>query len=85
MALHHRVFAPDFLEGRARHPTVAVTARIELCRVPVRDFDLVDLREKLLECVHLLERLLAASHLVYLHCTIGAARSPTVAIAYLHW
>ena len=35
---------------------------IELCRVPVRDFDPVDLREKLPECVRALDHLLAASH-----------------------
>ena len=58
---------------------------IELCRMPVRDFDPVDLREKLPECVRGLDHLLAASHSVYLHCTLGASRSPTVAIAYLHW
>jgi protein-tyrosine phosphatase len=58
---------------------------IELCRVPVRDFDPVDLREKLPECVRALDQLLRASHSVYLHCTVGAARSPTVAIAYFHW
>lgn len=58
---------------------------IELCRVPVRDFDPVDLREKLPKCLRALDHLLAANHSVYLHCTIGAARSPTVAIAYLHW
>ena len=58
---------------------------IELCRVPVRDFDPVDLREKLPKCVRAVDHLLAASHSVYLHCTLGAARSPTVAIAYLHW
>jgi protein-tyrosine phosphatase len=58
---------------------------IELCRVPVRDFDPVDLREKLPECVRTLDHLLAASHSVYLHCTLGASRSPTVAIAYLCW
>jgi protein-tyrosine phosphatase len=58
---------------------------IELCRVPVRDFDPVDLRKKLPKCVGSLEHLLALGHSVYLHCTLGAARSPTVAIAYLHW
>lgn len=58
---------------------------IKLCRVPVRDFDPVDLREKLPECVRVLEQLLGTSHSVYLHCTLGATRSPTVAIAYLHW
>jgi len=61
------------------------TCGIELSRLPVRDFDPVDLREKLAECVRTLDRLLAASHSVYLHCTAGTGRSPTVAIAYLHW
>jgi protein-tyrosine phosphatase len=61
------------------------TSGFVLCRVPIRDFDPVDLREKLPECVRALDHLLVASHSVYLHCTIGAARSPTVAIAYLHW
>lgn len=58
---------------------------IELCRMPVRDFDPVDLREKLPECVRALDCLLAANHTVFLHCTLGASRSPTVAIAYLCW
>ena len=58
---------------------------IELRRVPVRDFDPVDLREKLPECVRVLNQLLAAGHSVYVHCTAGAGRSPTVAIAYLYW
>jgi len=42
------------------------------------------LREKLLECVDTLVQLLAAGHTVYLHCTAGIGRSPTVAIGYLH-
>jgi protein-tyrosine phosphatase len=58
---------------------------IKLCRLPVRDFDPVDLQEKLPECVRALEHLLTAGHAVYLHCTLGASRSPTVAIAYLCW
>lgn len=58
---------------------------IELCRVQVRDFDPVDLRAKLPECVRALNQLLLAGQSVYVHCTIGASRSPTVAIAYLHW
>ena len=61
------------------------TCGIELSRLPVRDFDPVDLREKLAECVRTLDRFLAASHSVYLHCTAGTGRSPTMAIAYLHW
>ncbi len=58
---------------------------VELARLPVRDFDPVDLREKLPECVRVLDSLLKAGHSVYLHCTAGTGRSPTVAIAYLHW
>ncbi len=58
---------------------------IELLWVPVRDFDPVDLQEKLPKCVRALDQLLATGHSVYLHCTEGAGRSPTVAIAYFHW
>ncbi len=61
------------------------TSGMELWRVPVRDFDLEDLRDKLPACVRTLDRLLSAGHTVYLHCTAGTGRSPTVAIAYLHW
>jgi len=57
---------------------------IELARVPIRDFDEVDLRCKLPEAVDVLDRLLRAGHKVYLHCTAGSGRSPSVAIAYLH-
>jgi len=59
--------------------------RIELHRLPVRDFDPVDLREKLPACVRELNDLLSTGHTVFLHCTAGAGRAPTVAIAYLMW
>ena len=58
---------------------------VKLCRIPVRDFDPSDLQQKLPECVAALSRLLEEGQTVYLHCTAGANRSPTVAIAYLHW
>lgn len=58
---------------------------VRLCRVPVRDFDGLHLRERLPECVRALHRLLEEEHTVYLHCTVGVNRSPTVATAYLHW
>jgi protein-tyrosine phosphatase len=60
------------------------SCHIEVRRVPVRDFDAAELRSKLPECVRTLDGLLASSHLVYLHCTAGINRSPTVAMAFLH-
>ncbi len=54
-------------------------------RIPVKDFDGSDLRRKLSECVAALDELLRAGHTVYIHCDIGAVRSPTVVIAYLVW
>jgi protein-tyrosine phosphatase len=50
----------------------------------VRDFDATELCSKLPECDRTLDELLAAGHLVYLHCTAGTGRSPTVAIAHLY-
>ena len=58
--------------------------KIEVVRFPIRDFDPNDLREKLPSCVRALEELLGAGRTVYLHCTAGVNRSPTVAVAYIH-
>ena len=58
---------------------------VKLCRVPIRDFDDSALQQTLPECVAALRRLLDQGHTVYLHCTAGINRSPTVATAYLHW
>lgn len=58
---------------------------IHLRRVPVRDFDPLDLKEKLPSCVSALKGLMDSAHTVYLHCSAGAGRSPTVAVAYLSW
>lgn len=52
-------------------------------RAPVRDLDSQQLRERLTDCVEALEQLLAAGHKVYLHCTAGVGRAPSVAIAWL--
>lgn len=56
---------------------------IEAYRVPIRDFDAAELEARLPEAVRELDRLLASGHTVYLHCTAGSGRSPSVAIAYL--
>lgn len=45
---------------------------IELRRVPVRDFDAVDLRRKLPASVSTFNDLLESGHTVYLHCSAGA-------------
>ena len=58
---------------------------IEVRRVAVRDFDGLDLRTKLPQCVQALDELLRQGRTVYLHCNVGAGRSPSVAIAYLCW
>jgi protein-tyrosine phosphatase len=58
---------------------------VKVCRLPVRDFDEQHLQQRLPECVAALRRLIDQGHTVYLHCTAGVNRSPTVAIAYLHW
>jgi protein-tyrosine phosphatase len=59
--------------------------RVELRRLPVIDGDTADLRERLVDCVCVLDGLLAAGRTVYLHCAAGIERSPSVAIAYLRW
>jgi protein-tyrosine phosphatase len=58
---------------------------VELRRVEIRDFDTEDLVRHLPRAVTALRELLEAGHTVYLHCTAGAGRSPSVAAAYLHW
>ena len=58
---------------------------VELRWMPVRDFDLDDLCENLPACVQALDELVRAGHRVYVHCTMGMGRSPSVVIAYLHW
>lgn len=59
-------------------------AGIELRRMLVNDFDKEDLLRNLPQCVAELEVALAPRwSRVYLHCTAGISRSPTVAAAYL--
>jgi len=63
----------------------ASAAKLAFRNLPVRDFDTADLQRKLPDCVMALDSLLKTGHTVYLHCTSGTGRSPTVAAAYLHW
>ena len=53
-------------------------------RVAVPDCDVRTLAARLDAIVTLLGELLRGGHRVYLHCSGGTNRAPTVAIAYLH-
>jgi dienelactone hydrolase len=64
--------------------SAAVEAGISFTNLPVTDFDRLELLWKLPKCVATVERILAAGDTLYLHCTAGVNRSPTVAVAYLH-
>ncbi len=59
-------------------------AGIAVARVPVRDFDVEALRQRLPACVQTLKKLCEQEHVVYVHCSAGINRSPTTVIAYLH-
>lgn len=54
-------------------------------RLPIVDFDPGDLRGRLREAATALDRLVRTPHRVYIHCTLGLNRAPTVAIAWLAW
>jgi protein-tyrosine phosphatase len=61
------------------------TTALRLVRLPVKE-DQVEMAEKFSNCVSTLRDLLSPENqTVYLHCTAGIARSPTVAIGHLHW
>lgn len=65
----------------------AAAARVGLAfeSVPVKDFSNADLQLRLPKCVAALGHLLGQGHTVYVHCTAGVSRSPSVVAAYLHW
>ncbi len=60
-------------------------AKIKVRRVPVRDFDPEDLRRNLPRCVQALGELLRENHTVYVHCSAGLGRAPSVVVTYLNW
>ena len=57
--------------------------RVATVRVPIVDFDKRDLTRRLDEAVARLAAELAADRSVFVHCTAGMNRSPTVIIAYM--
>jgi protein-tyrosine phosphatase len=56
-----------------------------LRRWPVAEFDDDALLARVEGAVEELHELLQSGHRVYLHCTAGMERAPSVAIAYLAW
>jgi hypothetical protein len=59
------------------------TAGLEVRRVPIEDWSAQAVLDHLDEAVAELGALLDAGHTVYLHCTAGVNRSPSVALGYL--
>ena len=63
-------------------------AHYQTCTVILRRSPMVEeqleLRAKLCAAIEALDELIAQGHIVYLHCTAGIGRAPTVAIGYLH-
>lgn len=57
---------------------------MEAIRVPIHDFDIAELRDKLPRCAAAVDILAQDGSIVYIHCTAGINRAPTVAIAYLY-
>ena len=57
---------------------------IHAVRVPIRDFDRRDLASQIEAGLAALDALLDAHDKVYLHCTVGLNRSPTLALAHLY-
>ena len=56
---------------------------LTMARCPIRDFDVGDMRKHLPAAVALLSGLLSHGLRVYVHCTAGMGRAPTVVLGYL--
>ena len=54
-----------------------------MARCPIRDFDISDLRQRLPAAITTLANMLDHGHRVYIHCTAGIGRAPTVVLGYL--
>jgi predicted protein tyrosine phosphatase len=74
-----RAVSLDFPPLQAHYKVSAVILR----RTPMVE-EQIELRAKLYDCIQALNELLNEGHTVYLHCTAGIGRAPTVAIGYLH-
>lgn len=52
-------------------------------RSPIRDFNVPDMRKCLPEAILILANLIDHGYRVYVHCTAGMGRAPTVVLGYL--
>jgi hypothetical protein len=52
-------------------------------RIPIRDFDIPDMRRQLAGAVSALARLIGQGHRTYVHCTAGLGRAPLTVLGYL--
>lgn len=77
--------SPEDVNDPGWENSAAVAAGIVFRNVAVTDFDTDDLKQRLPECVQALDELVHEGRSVYVHCTAGISRSPTVIAAYLHW
>ena len=61
------------------------TSEILVYRVKIVDFDDDDLARNLPGATQILADIIDNGHCVYVHCTAGMQRSPSVVIGYLAW
>ena len=71
--------------GIGAEKTAVQTAGLIFSNIPIKDYNRADLRTCLPAGVAELERLLQQGQTVYVHCTAGVSRSPTVVLAYFQW
>ena len=77
--------SPEDVNDPGWEKSAAEAAGMAFRNVAVIDFDSVDLKEQLPDCVKALDEMIREGREVYVHCTAGISRSPTVVAAYLHW
>ena len=77
----HDYLGLDWSELQTQYAALGIDAR----RVPIRDFDDYELRDKLPDAVRALDEMLAGGRIAFVHCTAGINRSPSIVICYLHW
>ena len=78
----------DFAAARIDWPVLEEAYHrlgIAAYRFPIADFDDDDMASRLADAASMLKSILENQHRVYVHCTAGRQRSPSVVIGYLAW